>query len=369
MNAMLSPIINHRGEEFHELYRRIQGNAQRVFKTQNEIVVLSGSGTSGVDAAVGSILQSGDSAVVPSFGEFSSRLGDSATYTGANVIIPKAELGAAPSLEEVEAAMKSVSRVKALCVVLNETSTGITWRKLRELKGIASKYGSLFVVDAISCLGGESVPVDELGIDICITGSQKCLAAPPGLAILSFSNEAKKAMSGLKPKTQYFDIPKYFKFAENAETPSTPALPLFFALDEALKIILEEGLQERVRRHTVCAEAFYESFESMGLKAFASNREFRSHTVIGIMYPQGIDDKRFRTTLDEKFGILVAGGFGKLKGSMFRVGSMGMINESLVSTTLAGIAQTLRVVGYECNPSEVLAVAWRKLEELLRGSL
>jgi len=364
-NAMLSPMINHRGEEFHELYRRIQGNAQKVFETKNEIVIFSGSGTSGVDAAVGSILSHVDSAVVPSFGEFSSRLGDSATYTGANVVIPKSELGAVPTMEEVESAMKSAgNKVKALCVVFNETSTGITWRKLRELREIATKYSSLLVVDAISCLGGETLPVDELGVDICITGSQKCLAAPPGLAIVSFSPEAKRAMSGVQPRTQYFDVPKYFKFAENAETPSTPAVPLFFALDEALKMVLEEGLNNRIRRHTKCAEAFYESFESMGLTAFAKDKEFRSHTVIGITYPSGIDDKKFRATLEEKFGIVVAGGFGKLKGSMFRVGSMGQVNESIVSVTLSGIAESLKIVGLDCDSSKALAVAWKKLEEL-----
>ncbi|HZW56548.1 MAG TPA: alanine--glyoxylate aminotransferase family protein [Nitrososphaerales archaeon] len=363
MQAMLTPVINHRGEEFHELYRRIQTNAQKVFETKNEIVVISGSGTAGVDAAVDCILQSGETAVVPSFGEFSGRLGDSARYTGAKVVSPQSELGSVPTLEEVDAAMGSGGKVKALCVVLNETSTGITWRKLRELKELASAHGALFVVDAISCLGGESLPVDKLGIDICITGSQKCLAAPPGLVILSFSEEAKRAMSEIKPRTQYFDIPKYFKFAEHGETPSTPAIPLFFALDESLKMVLEEQLENRIKRHTSCAEAFYDAFEYMGLKAFALSREFRSHTVIGIMYPPGIDDKMFRTTLDEKFGVVVAGGFGKLKGSMFRVGSMGEINEASVISTISGVAQTMSLLGYRCDATEAISVASRKFRE------
>ncbi len=233
MNAMIAPTINHRSEEFHDLYRRVQSRSQEVFRTKNEIVVLSGSGTAGVDAAVGSVLKPGDVAVVPSFGEFSSRLGESASYTGATVIAPQSPLGTAPSLEQVDIAMRDAGRVKALCVVFNETSTGVTWRKLKDLKEIASKYGALLVVDAISVLGGESLPVDELGIDICIAGSQKCLAAPPGLVILSFSESAKDAMQGVKPRTQYFDIPKYFKFAEHAETPQTPALPLMFALERS----------------------------------------------------------------------------------------------------------------------------------------
>jgi len=362
-NAMLTPMINHRGDEFHELYQRIRANSQKVFQTSNEIVVFSGSGTAGVDAAVGSILSSDDSAVVPNFGEFSNRLGDSAAYTGAKVLRPQSEFGDAPSLETVEIAMKTGGKVKALCVVFNETSTGVTWRKLKELGEIARSNGALFVVDAISVMGGEDIPVDKLGADICIAGSQKCLAAPPGLVIVSFSDEAKKAMQGAKPRNQYFDVPKYFEFALRNETPSTPAVTLFFALDEALKMVLEEGISKRFKRHEICAAAFYNAFESLGLKPFA-RPEYRSHTVIGMNYPAGIDDKKFRATLDEKFGIVVAGGFGKLKGSMFRVGCMGEINEKLVTLTVAAVSETLSSLGLNCDQSTALEAAWKIMSSL-----
>lgn len=357
-NAMLTPMINHRGEEFHELYSRIRSNCQKVFQTSNEIIVISGSGTAGVDAAVGSILTEEDNVVVPSFGEFSSRLGDSASYTGAKLARTQSELGTAPTLDDVESAMKAAGKVKALCVVFNETSTGVTWRRLKELGEIARAHGALFVVDAISVLGGEDIPVDILGADICIAGSQKCLAAPPGLVIVSFSQEAKKAMNGVKPRNQYLDVPKYFQFAERGETPSTPAVPLFFALDEALKLVLEEGLQNRFRRHEKCASAFYAGFESLGLKPFA-REEYRSRTVIGINYPTGVDDKKFRATLDEKFGVVVAGGFGKLKGSMFRVGSMGEIDGRTVSITVSAVAESLISMGIKCDQSEALSEIWK----------
>ncbi len=363
MNAMLTSIINHRGEEFRELYKNIQAACQEVFQTRSEIVVLSSSGTGGVDAAVGSVLSQGNSAVVPTFGEFSSRLVDSSRYTGANIIVPEADLGRAPSLDRVEESMKNAGKPKALCVVYNETSTGVTWRELRELKAIASKYGSLFIVDAISVLGGDELDVDKLGVDICIAGSQKCLAAPPGLVILSFSEDAKKAMVGIKPRNQYFDIPRYFKFAEHSETPSTPSLPLFFALNEALKVIHEEGMEKRIKRHAICARAFYTAFESIGLRPFAE-KKFRSNVVIGIQYPSGIDDATFRSLLADKFGVILAGGFGKLKGSMFRVGCMGDIDESMVSVTVSGVAETLKHLGYSCEPSKAVSAAWNELKEL-----
>ncbi len=363
LQAMLNSIINHRGEEFHALYKRIREGCQEVFETRNEIVVLSASGTGGVDAAVGSILNPGDYVIVPSFGEFSSRLGESASFTGANLVNPTAELGQVPSLDEIDDAMRKSEKPKALCVVYNETSTGVTWRQLKELKDIASKYGALFIVDAISVLGGDELPVDKLGVDICIAGSQKCLAAPPGLVILSFSDDAKKAMRDVKPRNQYFDIPRYFKFAEHDETPSTPSLPLFFALDEALKIIQEEGLEKRIRRHSICARAFYSAFESIGMPAFAQGK-FRSNVVIGINYPKGVDDAKFRSTLSNKFSVMVGGGFGKLKGSMFRIGSMGDVGSAIVSTTVGACAQALNVSGYACDASKALGSAWNELKEL-----
>ncbi len=367
-NAMLSPMINHRGNEFHELYRRIRANSQKVFQTSNEIVVLTGSGTAGVDAALGSILSPRDTAVVPSFGEFSTRLGDSASYTGASVLRPEAELGDAPKLDDVERTMKSSSTVKALCVVFNETSTGVTWRRLKELSALAKKYGALFMVDAISVLGGENLPVDQLGADVCITGSQKCLSAPPGLVIVSFSEEAKKAMQGKVPRSQYFDLPKYFQFAEHDEIPSTPGVPLFFALDEALKMVLEEGIQRRFARHELCSRAFYSAFESLGLKPFA-REEYRSHTVIGINYPAGIDDKKFRALLDEKFGVVVAGGFGKLKGSMFRVGSMGEIDQQMITATVTAVAQSLASLGVKNDLTAALTRVWESFGAFTRNVL
>ena len=170
-------------------------------------------------------------------------------------------------------------------------------------------------------------------------------------------------MSEIKPRNQYFDIPKYFKFAEHHETPATPAVPLFFALDEALKIVVEEGIDKRVKRHEVSANAFYSGFEALGLKSLAAT-EFRSHSVVGMKYPAGIKDEDFRSTLDKKFGVLVAGGFAKLKGTMFRVGSMGMIDQTLVTATISAVAQTLKHLGYDCDANNALATAWETLKTL-----
>ena len=365
IGAMSMPFINHRSKEFAALYSRIREKSQSLFQTSNEIVVMSGSGTVGIDAALNSVLQNGDISVAPAYGEFSSRIGDSAKFSGASVIAPASALGSVPSLEAVEKALDSAdSRVrKALCVVYNETSTGVTWRKLKELKDIATNHEALFIVDAISIMGGDELPVDKLGIDICITGSQKCIAAPAGLAILSVSENAKKRMNSVGPRSQYLDLNKYLESSKRGELPYTPALPLFYALDRALERVLDEGLDQRFLRHRLCSDAFYSAFESIGLTVLA-NRETRSRTVLGIVYPKGIDDNMFRDLLADRFGVLVAGGFGELKGKMFRIGCMGEVNPEIVTATINSVVGALNVCGYECDSTKALNAAWKELASI-----
>lgn len=364
MSAMLNPTINHRSIEFADLYGTIKEKLQQVFQTSNEIVVMSGSGTVAIDASVSSTVTRGDVVVVPAYGEFSTRFGESAVRTGATIITPHSALGTVPSIDDVEHAMKSSGQnASALCVVYNETSTGVTWRRLKELKELAAKYEALLIVDAISILGGDELPVDRLGIDICVTGSQKCLAAPAGLAILSVSDKAKQKMKSIEARSQYLDLIQYFESAKIGQMPYTPALPLFYALDEALDKVLEEGMERRILRHSICSEAFYAAFESLGLTSLAG-KEDRSHTVIGILYPNEIDDQKFRTLLSDRFGVLVAGGFGAMSKRMFRIGCMGEINEAIVTMTIGGIANALKICGYDCDPSRALLAAWEVLAKL-----
>ena len=354
MNAMITPMINHRSPIAAKLYKEVREKAQQVFVTEGDIVILSSSGTGGVEAAVKNLVRNGDNVIVPAFGEFGHRLSEQITQSGGKVRKVIAEPGLVPSIDEIEQAFIEVKNVKALFVVYNETSTGTAVRWLKKAGELCSKYGAFFVVDAISNLGGDELPVDKWGVDCCITGTQKCLAAPPGLAIVSFSEKAKKFMIENPPSTLYFDIPRYLRYAENGETPFTTALPQFHALNEALTIIIEEGLDNRIRRHKNCAEAFYSAFTQMGIHPFAEE-DARSNTVITLKYPDGVDDLAFRKLLNTKFRILIAGGFGDLKGKLFRVGSMGDVNEYHIITTLTAITAAmsmLEVKGVEEMSSE-----------------
>ena len=340
MKAMLRPIINHRGDAFRELGKGILDKTRRLFQTEGDVVVLSSSGTGGVEAAVWNLVRPGDVAVVPVFGEFSTRLAETVEMAGGKAVRVSSEFGKVPALEQLKAAMDAQGRFKALFLVHNETSTGVAAPYVEEATRLARDHGAFAVIDAISSLGGYAIPVDRWGVDICITGSQKCIAAPPGLALLSVSKRVEEFLKTSPPKTRYFELPRYLEYAARGETPFTPALPLYYALDEALGELLEEGFAKRVERHDRMSEMLYDGLGSQGLKAVAE-KSVRSKTVVASYYPPGVDDAKFRKALAHDKGVVIAGGFGPFAGKVFRVGCMGQINERYVNTTLKAIRETM----------------------------
>jgi len=340
MRAMLGPIINHRGDAFRELYKGVLGKTRHLFQTEGEVLVLSSSGTGGVEAAVWNLIRPGDVAVVPVFGEFSTRLAEAVELAGGKAVRVNSEFGKVPSLDQLKAAMEGQGKFKALFLVHNETSTGVAAPYVEEATKLARDHGAFAVIDAISSLGGYAIPVDRWGVDMCITGSQKCVAAPPGLALLSVSQRVVDFLKQSPPKTRYFEIPRYLEYGANGETPFTPALPLFYALDEALSELLEEGLSKRVERHDRMSALLYDGLAGQGLKAVAE-KSVRSKTVVASYYPPEVDDAKFRKALAHDKGVVIAGGFGPFKGKVFRVGCMGQINEGLVRTTLKAIDETM----------------------------
>jgi len=345
MRAMAKPIINHRGPEFRELHRRILDNLRFVFETKGDVFVLTASGTGGVECAIRNILSNGDKVAVPVNGVFSQRLAKAVTAFGGKGVEIPIEWGKGITPKQVEDLFVAEKNIKALAVVYNETSTGATTRNIKEIGKICHDNGALFVVDAISILGGDELPVDEWGVDICIAGSQKCLMTPPGLVVLSVNERAWKVVESAR-RSYYFDLLEHREFLKNYETPFTPAVTLFYALDEALLMIKEEGLRPRYLRHKACATALYEGLEALSFKIFPG-KEFRSQVVIASNYLPNIDDKKFRDLLREQYHIVVAGGMGKLKGTMFRVGVMGTVSRFEILTTIGAIESTLVDLGHK----------------------
>lgn len=345
INAMLTPMINHRSDDFRKLYKDIVSKTQKVFETENDIVVLTTSGTGAVETSVVNLIKKDDVVIIPVNGEFSTRLADLIDNYGGKTIRINSPYGKNPPIEKIQEAFEKNSKVKALYVVYNETSTGTTLRYLSKLGDICKAHGAFFVVDAVSILGGDELPVDKWNVDICFTATQKALAAPPGIAPISISKEAKKYMIENPPASQYFNLKRYFKYYNDSfETPFTPAISLFYAYQEALNIILEEGIQNRIERHRKCANAFYSGLEALGFTPFADANS-RSNVVIAVNYLPGIDDKKFRELISSKFKVLLAGGFGELKGKVFRVGCMGEVSSYHVMRTLSAISSSMSILG------------------------
>jgi aspartate aminotransferase-like enzyme len=363
MNAMLSPVINHRSDDFRVLYKKIVEKTQKVFQTKSDIILLTASGTGAVEASVVNLIKKGDKAVIPVNGEFGTRLADLIDSWGGQAIRINAPFGENPPYEKIEDAFDQHKDIKALYAVYNETSTGTTIRYMDKLGELCARKGAFFIADAVSILGGDELPVDRWNIDICVTASQKALAAPPGVSPISVGPRAKKYMQENPPPTQYLNLKRYFKYyEEHYETPFTPALPLYYAFNEALDIVLEEGMDARIRRHRICADAFYTGLSAMGLTPFAKQNA-RSNVIIAVNYLPGMDDKKFRGILSEEFRVLVAGGFGDLKGKVFRVGSMGEVSRYHVMRTLSSISSTMNMIGVKANP-EATSAALEKLKDL-----
>ena len=364
MRAMFTHIINHRSPDFVELYSEVIEKTQKVFQTQNDIVALTASGTGAVEASVVNLIKKGDKVIIPVNGEFSSRLAQMIEWQGANVIKLETTPGTNATFDQVKEAFDNNNDVKAFYVVHNETSTGTQVKYLDKISELTSRNDSYYVVDSVSLLGGVELPVDKWKIDVCMTGSQKAIAAPPGISPISVSPRAKKYMIDNPPPTMYFNLARYFKYYEESkQTPFTPALPLLYAFREALRIILEEGLDARFRRHKICSDALYSGLSVIGLTPFAKEED-RSISIIALNYLDGLEDNTFRNTLAKKFRVLVAGGFGNLKGKVFRVGCMGEVHRYHVMRTISAISSTLDMMGYKTNTVDALKTAEDKLKDL-----
>ena len=345
MKAMTKPIIGHRGSEFHTLHGSILDNLRCVFQTKNNVFTLTSSGTGGVNCAVANIVNPGDKVIIPVFGVFGQRMRDKIVGCGGKAVELPLEWGEAPTAEQIAQIVDKEKGAKAIALVYNETSTGVTVRDLPKIGKIARENNLLLVVDAISVLGGDNLPIDKWNVDICVAGSQKCLACPPGLAMVAVNDRAWEVIEKTVARPYYFDLVKMRDFIAKIETPFTPAVPLFYALDEALKMIREEGLEKRFKRHATCAKAFYNAVEALKLKT-VSNGKVRSNTIIAVRMPSGVNNTELRKVMKEQNKVSVSGGQGKLKKLIIRIGCMGIISETETIRTIDALENALNALHY-----------------------
>jgi aspartate aminotransferase-like enzyme len=349
--AMMRQAINHRSAEFGAVYSDCVRVLKTVFGTSNDLFVISGSGTAGMEAAVANFGRDKEIACLVN-GKFGERLFKiSQRYGKAHEI--GSEWGTPLDLPALEERLEQGAQIVTL--VHNETSAGIK-NPAQEVGKLARKHDALFVMDGITSIGGDVVEADAWGVDVAIVGSQKCLAAPAGLAAVSVSSRAWERLCKNPP--YYLDLAAYRKSAGSKpmETPYTPAVPLFLALREACLIVEEEGVANRIARHQKMARAVRSAAKAWGLSLFPkidAKHEY-STTVTAISYPGGVKDAEMRDII-KKMGIIIAGGQDHLKGKIFRIGSMGAVGAPEILATLAATQFALKKLGYMVQDDGVQA--------------
>jgi aspartate aminotransferase-like enzyme len=342
LQAGAQPVIHHRAPEYDPLFARTNEGLQYVFQTANPVVSFASSGTGAMEASVVSILSPGDKAITVEGGKFGERWTEIARAYGVNAVAIPVEWGHAIQPEKIEKLFKEHPDAKAVFVTHCETSTGV----LTDIKGIGQAVASAdaaLVVDAISSLGAEMLYTDDWKLDIVVSGSQKALMMPPGMAFASISPKAKALLQNAKCSKYYFSLSKYLKNLEKNTTPFTPAVSLTMALDQALKLIREEGIEQIWARHERLARAIRAGIRALGLELFARDP---ANVVTAVKVPEGIDGGKIPKILRDDYGITIAGGQEKLKGKIFRIAALGYADTFDVTTVLSALELTLKRLGY-----------------------
>jgi alanine-glyoxylate transaminase/serine-glyoxylate transaminase/serine-pyruvate transaminase len=323
--ALATPLVGHLDSWFMGMMGDVQVLLRRAFQTENRITFpISASGSGGIEAAVLNPLEEGDECIVCVNGWFSERMAVIAERSEGKVIRVEAPYGRAVDLDEVRRTGKG-KKIKFIGLAHGETSTGVVQR-LDDFRKVADEMGALLVVDAVATLAGIPLGVDRQRIDICFSGSQKAISAPPGMAPITVNSRVEELMRARKKPVAswYFDLTPVMDYWGKERTyHHTPPISLIYGMREALRLVLEEGLEARWERHLHNQQALIAGVEAMGLELFVSNPADRLVTVTGVKVPAGIDDRKVRQQLLDEFNIEIAGGFGPIKGQLWRVGLMG----------------------------------------------
>ncbi|MGA8223401.1 MAG: alanine--glyoxylate aminotransferase family protein [Candidatus Acidiferrales bacterium] len=323
--ALAAPLVGHMDPWFTEMMGDLPVMLRKVFQTQNRITFpISASGSGGIEAAVLNPVEAGDECIVCVNGMFSERMAIIAERSPAKVIRVDAQLGRPVDPEDVRRAGKG-KKIKFVGLAHGETSTGVLQR-IEDYRKVADELGALLVVDTVATLAGIPLDVDRERIDICFSGSQKALSAPPGMAPITVNARVEDLLRARKTPvgSWYFDLtPILTMWGSERTYHHTPPVSLIYGMREALRIVLEEGLEARWERHQQNQRALVAGIEAMGLELFVSNPADRLVTVTAVKIPPALDDRKVRTQLLDEFNIEIAGGIGPTKGKIWRVGLMG----------------------------------------------
>jgi len=358
---LAKPVHHHRTGEFRALFNEIQSLLQYVFQTKSQVYTITGSGTAAAEAGIVNTLAPGQRALVVTNGKFAERWSAVCTAFGIEHKDIKLEYGDHVSAEQISAELRA-AKYDAVILVHSETSTATVCNLEQIGRAVRTTGETLLIVDGITSIGALPFKMDDWGVDVAITGSQKSLMLPPGLAYVGLSNRAWAAIDKNKARRSfYLDLSKYRKSIEDGDTPFTPANTLIEAQRVSLKMIQEETLEMVWKRTHLIAESFRQGVRALGFELFS---KYPADSVTAVKYPAGITDKDFRNHLKNKHNIHLAGGQGSMEGKIFRVNHMGYTDAYDALAVIAAIEHALKALGKQVNFGAGVAATQKVLAEL-----
>ncbi len=358
--AMSAPMIHHRSPDFIPVIQKVRAGLKWLFQTTQEVITVAGSGTAGMEASMTNFLSPGDKVIAINGGKFGERWLKIAKAYGVTAIEVTVPWGDSVDLTQVEKLLAGDPSIRAVYVQASETSTGV-WHDIQGLARLtAGREQTILVVDAITALGVVNIPMDQWGIDVLITGSQKALMLPPGLACIAVSEKAWVLNQSAKCPRFYLDLKREKDNILKDSNAWTPAVSLWIGLAKSLEMMQAEGLEKLFARHRLLARATQEGVRGFGLSIFA--RQTPSDALTAIIAPEGFDGELIYKNLRNQYGITGAGGQDQLKGKVFRVSHMGYADTFDIITAISGIEMVLARMGYKGAP---LGAGVAKAQEVL----
>ena len=346
LESMGTPMINHRGPEFREILYRTTERLKTVFSTKNDVYIITGSGTSAMEAAVVNTLSPGDKAINATVGVFGNRFGVISERYGIDLVSLEFPFGSDVDLDVLRNCLNANPDVKAVMVTHNETSTGVT----NNLQGISTvvkkEYDKLILVDGISSVCSLPLETDLWDLDVVATASQKGWMLPPGLAFISFSEKAWEAHSRSTMPRFYLDMAEYKRYYEIGQPPFTPSVSCMFALDLALDQIVTEGMGSVFERHASIGQYTRDCIAELNLNIFPTSKEIASNTCTAVEVPEGVDGSKLVSKMRDEHKVVLAGGQASLSGKIFRIGHMGQTTESDIKGAMDALKIVLPEIGF-----------------------
>jgi aspartate aminotransferase-like enzyme len=344
--AMAKHPMGHRSGEFSKIMAEVTEGLKWVHQTQNDVLILAASGTGAMEAGIINFLSPGDRVLVGNNGKFGDRWAKVSAAYGLDVQQVTAEWGKPLDPEQFRNLLEADTNkdIKAVVITHSETSTGVM-NDLQTINRYVKAHGALIIVDAVTSLGAAHVPVDEWGLDVVASGSQKGYMIPPGLAFVSVSEKAWEAYKTAKLPRFYLDLGKYRKDAAQNTTPFTPPINLFFALQAALRMMQAEGLENILARHQRHMQATRAAIRALGMPLFAPDHA--ASVAITAVAPVGVDAEQVRSIMKKQFDIALAGGQDHLKGQIFRIGHLGFVCDRDILSAIGALEATLQQLGYD----------------------